>query len=168
MSKHLISLALVSFLFLSIVNCETVSRILSGNKNDDSRLENNNNNNNDENSLASEEKIEALLVNTIRRGMLAEVLLNQRLSRKSKNLEVDAASDEQQNNFDVVDNDDLLSNSYDDLKRKFIEKRYPKWRTGGTRTRVKNIAAANNNGVSFSHWEKNLAEKDKMYQNLLG
>lgn len=144
MTKYYLSILLVSFLLVVLVSGEE-------NKNENIDAE-------------SEDNYEAELVKTIRRGLLAELLLKQRLAAK------------QQAQPAENDNNDSVSDSEEDPELvKRLQKRYPKWRTGETRSKVKllynhdHVPAHSAAGSEHRKvWEKNLAEKNKMYQNLLG
>lgn len=82
---------------------------------------------------------------------------------------------------DSADEDEEEMESSDEapelISKRGIEKRFPKWRTGDTRTRMHNLIDLNDfsspraHHGDYSHqlrrlWEKNMVEKNKMYQNL--
>ncbi|CAF0709360.1 unnamed protein product [Brachionus calyciflorus] len=104
--------------------------------------------------LSTENEINVELLKAIRKGIMAEAILRERLSN-------DLGLDD--------DNDEFV----DEERPK--EKRFPKWRSGETRSKVKllhqNNQAAENNDYSpvlRKIWENNMLEKNKLYQNLLG
>lgn len=105
--------------------------------------------------------VETALLNTIRRGRLAELLLKQRHAYDDNDIDNDVSA---------------AAGSNSDEDSGLIEKRAPKWRTGESRNRFRllhnehtvNSNHNNNNQADTKAWEKNLAEKNRMYQNLLG
>lgn len=52
-------------------------------------------------------------------------------------------------------------------KESIIEKRFPKWRTGNTRSRV-NLLNHNRQPFKFDNWANNMREKNKMYEKMHG
>lgn len=90
-------------------------------------------------------ELEVELLKTIRKGIMAEFILREKLSKE-------------------------LDEKLDTTK----EKRFPKWRSGDTRSRVKQLYQNNDNHLSdYSPmlrkiWENNMLEKNRLYQNLLG
>lgn len=90
-------------------------------------------------------ELEAELLKTIRKGIMAEIILRERLNKK-------------------------LDEELDTTK----EKRFPKWRSGDTRSRVKQLHHNQDNYLNdYSPmlrkiWENNMLEKNRLYQNLLG
>lgn len=109
-----------------------------------------------------EENEEQELIKAIRRGMLAELILKQKYA------------DEPEADFDETD--------FEEYKPK--EKRFPKWRSGETRSKVKLLHQTHSSPVDYQSsqnnhqndyspllrkiWENNMLEKNRMYQNLLG
>lgn len=104
------------------------------------------------------------LLTAIRRGLLAEAILKEKLNEQEQEEE---ESDEQESL----------------VNRRALEKRFPKWRSGETRSRVKLLHQNHNNDYfnlnNYDHhhqpnndlrkqWEQNMLEKNKMYQKLLG
>ena len=76
-------------------------------------------------------------INAVRRGLLAELLL--------KEVEYEPEYE----------------------KESVIEKRFPKWRTGNTRTRV-NLLNHNRQPFKYGNWASNMREKNKMYEKMHG
>ena len=108
-------------------------------------------------SSSSEETQEEYesLVNAVQRGLLAQMLLQQRL-RSKQNMQLGEEGSR-------------------------LEKRFPKWRSGETRSRVRLLHqnhdfgefGSSNGDSGFNPplrkiWEKNMREKNKMYESLLG
>lgn len=104
-------------------------------------------------------------------------------------------TDENENNDDDDDNNTVgQTDSGDSNRRLFIAKRFPKWRSGDTRSRVRLLhqndarhhhavaapssgsasgSSSGSSAVDYSsllrnRWENNMLEKNRMYQNLLG
>lgn len=162
MTKYTISFILIISSVMLYVNGELFEPTVYRNKIDESnkKLHKNTdllaNDGNEELSTSEEQQLEAQLMKAIRRGMLAELLLKQKL-----NDDVDFEQEEEQ-----------------ELRQK--EKRFPKWRSGETRSRVKMLhqneyqnANLNQQNGDYSPmlrkiWENNMLEKNRMYQNLLG
>lgn len=103
----------------------------------------------DSESLSNEHDVEVELLKAIRKGMIAEMILKERL------------------NNEVDESDEYVPK----------EKRFPKWRSGETRSKVKllhqNNEHQNHQGNDYSPvlrkiWENNMQEKNKLYQSLLG
>ena len=107
---------------------------------------------------------------TSRRDQVAEALLVRKLL---KELMSQAGRDVEEEDEDSSEAPELEI----DFVKRGIEKRFPKWRTGDTRTRMHNLIDLNDFSSpraqhgDYSHqlrrlWEKNMVEKNKMYQNL--
>ena len=105
--------------------------------------------NSDSESTSNEQDIEMELLKTIRKGIMAEMLLRERLDNQIEESEEYAPK----------------------------EKRFPKWRSGETRSKVKllhqNNEYQNHQSNDYSPvlrkiWENNMLEKNKLYQSLLG
>ncbi|RNA35726.1 hypothetical protein BpHYR1_031127 [Brachionus plicatilis] len=94
-------------------------------------------------SFDDDGQLEAELLKTIRKGIMAEIILRDRLSK-----ELDEESDATK------------------------EKRFSKWRSGDIRSRVKQLHQQNYlndyNPMLRKIWENNMMEKNRLYQNLIG
>lgn len=101
-------------------------------------------------------------------------------------------NDNNNNNNNLADEDEDGDDASDEdyykfLNKKQVAKRFPKWRSGDTRTKVKMLHHDNgqyyhhNNAANVNHkqdseyssslrkiWENNMLERNRMYQNLLG
>lgn len=103
---------------------------------------------------------------------------------------------ETEENDDDDDNNTVGQNDSDDSdnsnRRLYVAKRFPKWRSGDTRSRVRLLhqndarhhhavaapssssgSSSGSSAVDYSsllrnRWENNMLEKNRMYQNLLG
>jgi hypothetical protein len=104
------------------------------------------NSNRHELSSSDETNLELALANQVRRGLLAQILLKQRL-------EAVAATE--------ASSDDTESSDEGQL-----EKRASKYRTGNTRNKVSQLHSSGH--FDGANYRKVLAEKNQMYQNLLG
>jgi hypothetical protein len=109
------------------------------------------------------------LIDEIRLQLLANMLNNNNNNNNYK---------DDDDEFDLNDNsvEDLIESGEDDGR---LEKRSRNFRHGETRSRVKllhqqnlkhhnKLDAGDNSSQLRKAWEKNLYEKDRMYQNLLG
>lgn len=102
-------------------------------------------NNAEQSEFDQEGELEIELLKTIRKGIMAEIILRNRLNKD-------------------LDEDPITT----------LEKRFPKWRSGDTRSRVKQLHQnRDNNQIDYSPmlrkiWENNMLEKNRLYQNLLG
>jgi hypothetical protein len=93
----------------------------------------------DEVSASDEADLELALVSQVRRGLLAQLLLKQRLAEANEDGDEEAGEP---------------------------EKRASKYRTGNTRNKVSQLHS--NGHFDGAAYRKVLAEKNQMYQNLLG
>ena len=94
--------------------------------------------------------VEAELIKSIRLGRLAELMLKQLRFSSQRYAGVYGE-----------DADEPLAAAA------VVEKRFPKWRSGETRSKVR-LLHDNDKENGRKAWEKNLAEKNKLYQTLLG
>ena len=123
----------------------------------------------DKSNLVSNQKEDMHTVSEQQRDEMIEAMLMRKLLRELINqAEADAEDDEDDESSDI---------EVEFVKKRGIEKRFPKWRTGDTRTRMHNLIDLNDFSSpraqhgDYSHqlrrlWEKNMVEKNKMYQNL--
>ena len=144
MSKHIV-LLLLGFLVV-LVKCEEAAS-----ESQRPSLSHESNDNDEEDEV----NVNAVLMNAIRRGLLAEMLLKQRLNER------------------LAASSDASDESASSEELTFKEKRYPRWRTGETRSKVKQLHKnidhyPPNDPLLRKIWEKNMLEKNKLYQTLLG
>lgn len=100
--------------------------------------------------------------------------LNENNLNKAYNGILEDEEDEIDDDYNNVFDDDLneyirLYNSLYGNKKSFIEKRFPKWRSGEIKNRLTSHRNRDDNyPLLRKMWEKNMMEKNQMYQNMLG